>query len=115
MTVRAGIALVAACVVVTGCGSGGSSKEATVACEGGTCTVTYPAKARNNQASSGGPPAEVFGEKTQLFSIAAGEATFRIADEEVRLAAGGTKKLGPFTVRAVEVTDTSAVLTYTKG
>ncbi|MGQ0845225.1 MAG: hypothetical protein ACT4QF_13945 [Sporichthyaceae bacterium] len=115
MRLRAGTALVATCFAVTGCGSGGSDKKATMACEGASCTVTYPAKARNNQSSSGGPPAEVFGEQTQLFGIAGGQATFRIANEEVRLTAGAKREVGPFTVQALEVTDTSVVLKYTKA
>lgn len=110
MAKRAGFALVGALFVVTGCGG----RDATVACEGSTCTVTYPAKARNNQASSGYGPVEVLGETTQLFRIAGGEATLRISDREVHLTAGKTQRVGPFTVQGVEITDTSAVLTYTK-
>lgn len=76
--------------------------------------VTYPAKARNNQGSSGYGPAEVLGQSTQLFQIAGGEATMRIAEQEVHLKAGEKKKAGPLEVQAVEVTDTSVVLKYTK-
>lgn len=112
MSTRAAIALVATLVAVTGCGGG--APDATVACEGSTCTVTYPAKARNNQSSSGYGPAEVLGENTQLFKIATGEATFRIAGQEVRLKAGQKKRAGPLNVQAVEITDTSVVLKYSK-
>ncbi len=109
---------VAALLTLTACGggAGGTSKQATLDCQGSTkCTVTYPAKARNNQSSSGGPPAEVLGVQTQLFSIAGGMANFRIADTPVSLEQGEKKKVGNLSVQAVEVTSTSAVLTYTKS
>lgn len=111
----AAIALVTALVVIAGCGAGGGDKEASVACEGSQCTVTYPAKARNNQASSGYGPAEVFGVQTQLFGISGGQATFRIDGQEAILQPGKPKKVGSLSVVAVELTDTSATIKYTKS
>ena len=53
--------------------------------------------------------------QTQLFYIAGGEATLRIAETEVHLAAGKRKKVGGLDVQALEITSTSAVLKYTKS
>lgn len=103
-----------AVTAVAGCGGGGTDRAATLDCRGSTCTVAYPAKARNNQSSSGGPPAEVLGVQTQLFSISGGQALFRIADQSVTLEPNKKQKVGPFTVEAVDLTDTSAVVRYTK-
>jgi hypothetical protein len=106
-----------ALAVLSACGGNGTgfNKAATVSCSGDDCTVTYPAKARNNQSSSGGAPAQVLGVQAQLYSIAGGQANFRIADQPVTIEAGKKKTVGDLTVQAVSITDTEAVLKISKG
>jgi hypothetical protein len=109
---------VAALLTLAACGgrgTGGTNEAANVACEGDVCTVTYPAKARNNQSSSGGPPAQVLGVETKLFSISGGAANFRIADEPVSLEAGKKTTVGDLSIQAISVEDTAAVLKISKG
>lgn len=104
--------------VLSACGGNGTgfNKAATVDdCPGEVCTVTFPAKARNNQSSSGGPPTQVLGVQAQLFSIAGGQANFRIDDQPVAIEAGKRKTVGDLTVQAVSILDTEAVLKISKA
>lgn len=102
-----------ALTVLSACGGNGTgfNKAATVDdCPGEVCTVTFPAKARNNQSSSGGAPAQVLGVQAQLFSIAGGQASFRINEQPVTIEAGNKKTVGDLTVQGVSVIDTEAVV-----
>ncbi|MGQ0842841.1 MAG: hypothetical protein ACT4QF_01780 [Sporichthyaceae bacterium] len=100
----------------TGCsGAGGTDRAASVSCDGtATCTVGYPAKARPNQSSSGGPPAQVFGHQTQLFSISGGQALLRIAEQPVTLTVGDKRRVGDIVAEAIEVTETLVVLRFVR-
>jgi hypothetical protein len=111
---RAVVAAMAVLLCGTGCsGAGGTDRAASVSCDDTTtCTVGYPAKARNNQSSSGGPPAEVFGRQTQLFSISGGQALLRIAEEPVTLTVGDKRRVGDIVAEALEVTETLVVLRF---
>lgn len=113
MTMGRFVVLGAALLALTACGdrgTGGTKEQAAVDCAGEVCTVSYPAKARNNQSSSGGPPAQVLGVATQLFSISGGQANFRIDEQPVTLEVGKKTTVGDLSVQAVEIIDTKVVL-----
>jgi hypothetical protein len=104
-------------LLLSGCGqkNGGATAAPTSQCTGDTCTVTFPAKYRNNQGSTGGPGTTVLGVDAQLFSISQGAALMRVNGQSLSLNAGQSQKVGDLTVKVISLAEESAVVSFTKG
>jgi hypothetical protein len=108
----AGLVLIAAC----GQSAGGATAAPTTSnCSVTACTVTYPAKARNNQDSIGGPGIQVLGVDTKLFTIGQGAALMRVGDGSMTLNQGQSQKQAGMVVKVLSLSDTAAVVTFTKA
>ena len=107
-----------ALLLLAGCGNaestGGTDAKPTSTCAGTTCTVTFPAKHRNNQGSEGGPGTTVFGVDAQLETIEQGQGLFKVGGGPLTLAEGATGKAGGLTVTVVTLAPESAVVKFTK-
>lgn len=103
--------------LLAGCGkenTGGTDAKPTSSCTASTCTVTFPAKARNNQASMGGTGLDVFGVSTALAEIAQGEALLKIGPGSISVAQGETATSNGLTVKVISLSETQAVVSFTK-
>lgn len=107
-----GLALLGAC----GQSAGGESASPTMSnCSATACTVSYPAKARNNQDSSGGPGITVLGVDTQLETIGQGAALFRVGTTSLNLTEGQSATQAGLGVKLTSLTPSQAVVTFTKA
>jgi hypothetical protein len=113
----AAVTAVAMGLLLSGCGqkNGGATAAPTSQCTGDSCTVTFPAKYRNNQGSTGGPGTTVLGVDAQLFSMSQGSALMRVNGQSVSLNQGQSQTVGDLTVKVISLAEESAVVSFTKG
>jgi hypothetical protein len=110
--VLTGLLLLGTC----GQSSGGATAPPTTAnCSATTCTVTYPAKARNGQASTGGPGITVLGVDTQLMTIGQRAALMKVGTGSVTLTQGESGTQAGVVAKLMSMSDTQAVVTFTKA
>jgi hypothetical protein len=105
-------------VALAACGqsnAGESAKPTTSNCSATACTVSYPAKARNNQASAGGPGISVLGVDTQLVELGQGAALMRIGSTSANIEQGKSATLAGLTATVTSLTSTEAVVAYKKA
>lgn len=92
------MSVIAALVLVTGCG-GGDSK---VDCGLDGCTVTFP--------RSGDTVVSVLGIEARLVGVQDGTAQLEVAGQQITVPVGGQTEAGGFTVGVEQVTDTEVVV-----
>lgn len=106
-------------VALAACGqsnAGESAKPTTSNCSATACTVTYPAKARNNQASAGGPGISVLGVDTKLVEIGQGAALMQIGSSPAtNIEQGKSTTQAGLTATVTTLTSTEAVVAYKKA
>lgn len=96
--------------------SGGASAAPTTSnCSATACTVSYPAKARNDQASTGGPGITVLGVETKLETIAQGAALMRVGAGAVTLTPGESVTQAGVVAKLTSMSETQAVVSFTKA
>ena len=112
------VVLVPVVVALAACGqsnAGETAKPTQSNCSATACTVTYPAKARNNQASAGGPGISVLGVDTQLVEIGQGAALMKIGSGSATISQGQSATQSGLTATVTSLTDTQAVVTFKKA
>jgi hypothetical protein len=92
------MSVLAALVLVTGCGGGGSNVD----CGLDGCTVTFP--------RSGDAAVSVLGVEARLVGVQDGTAQLDVAGQQVTVPVGGQTEAGGFTVAVEQVTDTEVVV-----
>jgi hypothetical protein len=93
------MSVVAALVLVTGCGGGGSQTDCGL---DGSCTLTFP--------RSGDAAVSVLGVEARLIGVQNGAAEMEVAGQRVTVPVGGQTEAGGFTVGVESVTDTEVVV-----
>jgi hypothetical protein len=112
MVVSAGLTLVGACGQSN---QGVTAKPTTSNCSATACTVSYPAKARNNQDSTGGPGITVLGVDTQLATIGQGAALLKVGSGSVSLTQGESVTQAGLVAKLDNLSATEAVVTFKKA
>ena len=100
---RAGMSLlsvVAAVVLVAGCGGGGQGSQTDCGLNG--CTITFP--------RSGEAAVSVLGIEARLVSVQNGAAELQVAGQTVTVPVGGETSAEGFTVGVESVTDAEVVV-----
>jgi hypothetical protein len=92
------MSVLAALVLVAGCG-GGDSK---VDCGLDGCTVTFP--------RSGDVAVSVLGVEARLVGVQDGTAQLEVAGQQITVPVGGQTEAGGFTVGVEQVTDTEVIV-----
>jgi hypothetical protein len=92
------MSVLAALVLVAGCGGQGSQTQ----CGLDGCTVTFP--------RSGPATVSVLGVEARLVGVQNGNAELEVAGQQITVPVGGETQAGGFTVGVEQVTDTEVVV-----
>jgi hypothetical protein len=92
------MSVLAALVLVAGCGGGGSKVD----CGLDGCTVTFP--------RSGDVAVSVLGAEARLVGVQNGTAQLEVAGYQITLPVGGQADAGAFTVGVEQITDTEVIV-----
>jgi hypothetical protein len=92
------MSVLAALVLVAGCGSGGSKVD----CGLDGCTITFP--------RSGDVAVSVLGVEARLVGVQDGTAQLEVAGQQITVPVGGETEAGGFMVGVQQVTDTEVVV-----
>jgi hypothetical protein len=92
------LSVVAAAVLVAGCGGQGSQTQ----CGVDGCTITFP--------RSGQPAVSVLGVEARLMGVQDGAAQVEVAGQRVTVPVGGEASADGFTVGVERVTDSEVVV-----
>jgi hypothetical protein len=92
------MSVLAALVLVAGCGGGGSNVD----CGLDGCTVTFP--------RSGDVVVSVLGVEARLVGVQEGTAQLEVAGQQITVPVGGETEAGGFMVRVDRVTDSEVVV-----
>ena len=92
------MSVLAALVLVAGCGSGSSNVD----CGLDGCTVTFP--------RSGDVVVSVLGVEARLVGVQNGTAQLEVAGQQITVPVGGQTEAGGFTVGVEQVTDTEVIV-----
>jgi hypothetical protein len=92
------MSVLAALVLVAGCGGGGSNVD----CGLDGCTITFP--------RSGDVSVSVLGVEARLVGVQDGTAQLEVAGQQITVPVGGQTEAGGFTVGVEQVTDTEVIV-----